>query len=130
MIEEAPAGLRHAALLDAAARRLADGRLPESVRSDLRKRGATDEEIQDWWPEIENRYLAFRQARQRRLRFVGWCWLLIGLVIPGGLAIYHGTVPLVMVLAVIPTWYGIYLLSHPIDREPSIEPPALFGRRL
>ena len=130
MIEEIPAEIRRMALWNAAARQLAEGRQPKSVFSDLRKRGVPGEEIADWWPDIESCYRSFRQARRRRLCLLGWCWLTFGLVIPGVLVFCFGLVHAVLIIAAIPSWYGLYLLNHPIDHEPKIGPPVLFGRNL
>lgn len=130
MIEEIPRGMREEAVWNAAARRLAEGRSVESVRLDLGKRGWSAVEIEKNWPEIESRFLEFIGARKKRLRLLGACWLLVGLVIPAGLVWSFGTVPMILILSVIPVWYGFYLLGHRIDCEPQIEAPVLFGRNL
>jgi len=109
---------------------LADGRELETVRIELRKRGCSGEEIAGMWPEVEERFREFVGQRRRRLRLQGICWLVVGAVIPAALIWSYGFVSGWLILAVIPAWYGFYLLSHSPLSEPKIKPPALFGRNL
>lgn len=130
MIEGPSVEQKKGAVWNEAARMLADGREVETVRIGLRKRGCSEEEIAEFWPEVERRFSDFVGQRRRRLLIQGICWLVIGALIPAGLVWYYGFVPGWLVLAIIPAWYGFYLLGHSPLSEPKIKPPAFFGRGL
>lgn len=116
-----------------AAQMFADGRAQESVFCELRKRGLSPGELESSWEEVMEAGYVLMSERRKRLCFVGACWLLVGLVLLGGLAwalIFHGRLPWVLLIGAVPTWYGFYLLCLHPNKEPDFEAPRIFGKNL
>lgn len=112
---------------------MANGSSVERVVHALKKRGLSASDISAHWPELEQRALKLTGERRRRVRTMGLCWLVLGLLMIGGMIwswIMYGSLPLLLLVGIIPGSYGMYLLRLPATEEPSIKPPAIFGRNL
>ncbi len=115
------------------AQMLADGRSVEAVMADLKKRGMMPQEITEAWTRLRDLGIGIQRERRRRIRIMGICWLSLGGVMLGALVcliILYGTLSFLLLFGFVPMAYGIYLLRLPPTREPTIDPPQIFGRGL
>ncbi len=121
------------ALISHSANMLASGRSKERVFEELKKRGMSMTDIEASWDEIQNRGSECIRARCRKVRTMGLCWFFLGILMLGGMVwclVFYGAIPFILVIGAIPLAYGIYLLRLAPTKDPSIDPPRIFGRDL
>lgn len=133
MIEAPTNEQKHNAIIVHGAQMLAKGRSVCRVIDQLRKRGMSDADIEQYWPMIQKQASELIRERRGRIRTMGLCWLFLGLSMLIGIAwsmVMYGALPLILLVGLIPLSYGIYLLQLPPTEEPSIEAPRFIGRGL